>query len=760
QEGSQKNPGQALQWYTKAAYNGENDALFRAAYCYENGIGTVPNLKGAEDWYLAAANKGHLEAQFCLAELYTRGGPSVQKNLKAAFDLYLKAAYSSHTAATRRVGECLMRELYTTGGVASSSASTTGSPGAGEIPVDLEKAFSWWMTAASAVEGSIDIIDKSLAQFKVADCLMKGTGTEANFKSGLQWLLQSAQDGHPEAMHVYARMLNSPPTGSDMAKDTTQAMEWLERAATAGWPEALLSLGNAHQYGMYGKTVDYEQAFYFYEKSAEKSNGKAMATIGNMYSQGQGTSKSPEKAFEWWLKAAQLGIPVAQTEIGYCYRDGWGVNQNLKGAVEWFTAAANNGHADACCALALSYINGRGVPVNMEMAFEWFNKGAELGSGKAMYNLGMMYKKGDFVQKDDKKKFAWYENALRNNYEEASYDLGVCYLNGENGSKDPVKARELFVRAHNNANSAEACINLAAMAVNERNDWQEAFEWQMAAATKGHAIGMRRVAIMYKEGKGVAVNPPQAYAWFLKAAQAGDVPSMSHLTNCYRTGFGTEKSPENATTWEIKAMQGQVVAQGVNFKDSAPQHARSDNSDTVIDTSASELEDDDYDDGEPPHKPDSAPSRWRSWYRSILRLFKELGKFFLILALGTIFVGVVLQYTLPRVDEEHRKDLHFPHSLEDLEALRKILVVYMDKHYYRVVFGFLTIYLYLQTFSVPGSMWLSILGGALFKFWAALIMVSFASAIGATNCYLLSRLFFSKLVKRKFGDRMEKWNTQ
>ncbi|KAK3808988.1 MAG: snare associated Golgi protein-domain-containing protein [Linnemannia gamsii] len=153
-------------------------------------------------------------------------------------------------------------------------------------------------------------------------------------------------------------------------------------------------------------------------------------------------------------------------------------------------------------------------------------------------------------------------------------------------------------------------------------------------------------------------------------------------------------------------------------------------------------------------------STWKAWYRSILKFFRGLGKFFLILGLGTIVLVLVLQYTLPSVDEEHRKDLHFPHSLEDLEALRKILSVYMDKHYYRVMFGFLTIYLYLQTFSVPGSMWLSILGGALFPFWVALIMVAFASAIGATNCYLLSRMFFSKLVKRKFGDRMEKWSTQ
>ncbi|KAF9381790.1 Transmembrane protein 41B, partial [Podila verticillata] len=119
-----------------------------------------------------------------------------------------------------------------------------------------------------------------------------------------------------------------------------------------------------------------------------------------------------------------------------------------------------------------------------------------------------------------------------------------------------------------------------------------------------------------------------------------------------------------------------------------------------------------------------ATSTWRSWYRSLLKFFRGLGKFFLILAVGTVVLVLVLQYTLPSVDEEQRKDLHFPHSLEDLEALRKILSVYMDKHYYRVMVGFLTVYLYLQTFSVPGSMWLSILGGALFKFWIALTMVS------------------------------------
>ncbi|KAG0308679.1 Transmembrane protein 41B [Dissophora globulifera] len=177
-------------------------------------------------------------------------------------------------------------------------------------------------------------------------------------------------------------------------------------------------------------------------------------------------------------------------------------------------------------------------------------------------------------------------------------------------------------------------------------------------------------------------------------------------------------------------------------------------------TYPSDTEDEDEDEAEIQGISSKKTSRWKAWYRTVLQFFQGLGKFFLILALGTIILVLVLKYTLPSVDEEQRKDLHFPHSLEDLEALRKILIVYMDKHYYRVVIGFLTVYLYLQTFSVPGSMWLSILGGALFKFWVALIMVSLASAVGATNCYLLSRFFFHKLVRRKFGDRMDKWNTQ
>jgi hypothetical protein len=44
-------------------------------------------------------------------------------------------------------------------------------------------------------------------------------------------------------------------------------------------------------------------------------------------------------------------------------------------------------------------------------------------------------------------------------------------------------------------------------------------------------------------------------------------------------------------------------------------------------------------------------STWKAWYRSIFKFFQGLGKFFLILGVGTVVLVLVLQYTLPRVDE-------------------------------------------------------------------------------------------------------------
>lgn len=66
----------------------------------------------------------------------------------------------------------------------------------------------------------------------------------------------------------------------------------------------------------------------------------------------------------------------------------------------------------------------------------------------------------------------------------------------------------------------------------------------------------------------------------------------------------------------------------------------------------------------------------------------------------------------------------------------------------------------LQTFAIPGSLFLSILSGFLFNFPIALSLVCFCSALGATLCYLLSQLVGRRLVKHYFPARAASWSQQ
>lgn len=66
----------------------------------------------------------------------------------------------------------------------------------------------------------------------------------------------------------------------------------------------------------------------------------------------------------------------------------------------------------------------------------------------------------------------------------------------------------------------------------------------------------------------------------------------------------------------------------------------------------------------------------------------------------------------------------------------------------------------LQAFAIPGSLFLSILSGFLFKFHIALALVCTCSALGASLCYLLSQLVGRRLVKHYFPARAQQWSEQ
>ena len=71
---------------------------------------------------------------------------------------------------------------------------------------------------------------------------------------------------------------------------------------------------------------------------------------------------------------------------------------------------------------------------------------------------------------------------------------------------------------------------------------------------------------------------------------------------------------------------------------------------------------------------------------------------------------------------------------------------------------YFALYVAVTALSVPGAAIMTLAGGALFGFWYALLLVSFASSIGATLAFLVSRLLLRDWVQDKFGRQLRAVN--
>ena len=90
-------------------------------------------------------------------------------------------------------------------------------------------------------------------------------------------------------------------------------------------------------------------------------------------------------------------------------------------------------------------------------------------------------------------------------------------------------------------------------------------------------------------------------------------------------------------------------------------------------------------------------------------------------------------------------------SLDKLKAL-------YENHSLMVITGYFIIYVLTTSLSLPGASPLGIAGGALFGFWTATIVVSFASTIGATLACFVSRYLLRDWIQNRFGDKIAKVN--
>lgn len=97
-------------------------------------------------------------------------------------------------------------------------------------------------------------------------------------------------------------------------------------------------------------------------------------------------------------------------------------------------------------------------------------------------------------------------------------------------------------------------------------------------------------------------------------------------------------------------------------------------------------------------------------------------------------------------------------SLESLRTHRLMLIDYVHRAPVQSAALYFALYVVVSAFSIPGAALLTLLGGALFSVWEGIVLVSFASTLGATLAMLASRYLLRDWVQRRFAKPMQTVN--
>ncbi|TQE98499.1 MAG: sel1 repeat family protein [Spiribacter salinus] len=246
-------------------------------------------------------------------------------------------------------------------------------------------------TALLLVAGLLGLL--AAATVAAADTLERGIAAyEAErFEKAYELLKPLAEEGDAEAQYRVAQIYGRPSLGG---QDFGEAKVWLERAAKANHPNAILGLGY-------------------------------------MYSNGMGVEEDNNRAAEYYRDAAELGSKVARRNLGLFYKNGEGVERDYEEAAEWFRRAAQQGDARAAYELGEIYYYGRGAfELDYDQAHHWFGEAARAGNARAQYALGGLYLQGLGVASDSEVSYVWTLMAAEQGHKAAqqAWDNADWYL--------------------------------------------------------------------------------------------------------------------------------------------------------------------------------------------------------------------------------------------------------------------------------------------------------------------------------------------
>lgn len=189
--------------------------------------------------------------------------------------------------------------------------------------------------------------------------------------------------------------------------------------------------------------------------------------------------------------------------------------------------------------------------------------------GAAMTLLAELYSQGLGVARDPGEAHRWYRSAAAQNDPNALFALAMLVLGDSSAAAEPEKSRKhgeaiaLLERAAK-AGHPLAAYNLAVslLATRQPTDLARAVDLLRQAANYEVPDAQYALAVLLRQGNGVAQDNVQAAQWMARAAANGSLDAQVELAIMLFNGTGVEASEERAARlFFVAAARGNAIAQ-------------------------------------------------------------------------------------------------------------------------------------------------------------------------------------------------------
>lgn len=330
EEYNQNHLEKALYYCHGAATDPQAQYILGKIYSLE-GMNSV-EMKKAYEYFAAAANQNHPEAQLTMALCYQNGLGVKQNNTTAAY-WYQQALLNGLEGPDldpqqTRSNQTLAPDLIPS----AEKLEVTAEIGSPEVQYQLGLAYSFGRGVTPNNGKALTWLNKAAlqnhqgAQSYLAWMSLLGLGKPVNKQEAIQWFLLATQENtHPEnrPVDVLDQLLFSNQEKHSFHKRSPESeyMQGIE----------LISSGLSEQ--------DLKDGLTLLEKSADEKYAPAQFYLAKLYHESAIVQKDLAKAVKLYTDAAYSGNAEAQYTLGWMYFYGEGVAQSDNEAFEWFSLA-------------------------------------------------------------------------------------------------------------------------------------------------------------------------------------------------------------------------------------------------------------------------------------------------------------------------------------------------------------------------------------------------------------------------------------